>query len=268
MSKGTLSSAFNSAWHQVTKHSPEILTGIGIAGMLTTTVLAVAATPKALRLIESEKKRINDSIPNKKHKVTRLTALETVKVAWKPYVPAAITGVASVACLIGASSVHLKRNAALATAYKLSETALTDYRKKTIEMVGEKKEQIIQENTRQERIDRNPVSKNEVIVTGGGETLCYDSISCRYFKSDIDKINKAVNNLNRDMICDTFGYVSLNDFYDELGIPRSSMGDELGWRVDRGLIEIGFSSHITDEGKPCVVIDYRVEPRYDYSKFA
>ena len=38
------------------KHSPEILTGIGIVGMISTTVLAVRATPKALMLIE-EKKR-------------------------------------------------------------------------------------------------------------------------------------------------------------------------------------------------------------------
>ena len=30
------------------KHSPEILTGIGIAGMVTTTILAVRATPKAV----------------------------------------------------------------------------------------------------------------------------------------------------------------------------------------------------------------------------
>ena len=32
----------------VSKRSPEILTGLGIAGMITTTVLAVKATPKAL----------------------------------------------------------------------------------------------------------------------------------------------------------------------------------------------------------------------------
>ena len=39
------------------KHSPEILTGVGIAGMVTTTVMAVRATPKAIRLLEDEKHR-------------------------------------------------------------------------------------------------------------------------------------------------------------------------------------------------------------------
>ena len=41
------------------KHSPEILTGIGIAGMISATVMAVRATPKALQNIEHEKKEQN-----------------------------------------------------------------------------------------------------------------------------------------------------------------------------------------------------------------
>ena len=61
------------------KHSPEILTGLGIAGMLTTTILAVKATPKALKLIENKKKELNTD---------ELTALQTIKATWKPYMPA------------------------------------------------------------------------------------------------------------------------------------------------------------------------------------
>ena len=98
------------------QHSPEILTGIGIAGMITTTILAVKATPKAVQLIEAKKDELQLD-PEEK-----LTIGETIQATWKCYVPAAVTGVAATACLIGASSVNLKRNAALATAYKLSET--------------------------------------------------------------------------------------------------------------------------------------------------
>ena len=42
----------------LSKHAPEILTGIGIAGMVTTTVLAVRATPKALMLIDAKKQEV------------------------------------------------------------------------------------------------------------------------------------------------------------------------------------------------------------------
>lgn len=241
----------------VSARSPEILTGIGIAGMVTTTVLAVKATPKAMSLIEDKK---NEDW------VDELSPLDVVKIAWKPYIPAIITCVVSTTCIIGASSVNAKRNAALATAYKLSETALTEYREKVIETIGEKKEQIVRDKVAEERIKKNPVSKNEVIVTGNGKTLCFDPISGRYFMSSIDVIKRAENELNKQMLHDISGYVSLNDFYDELGLDHTSVGDDLGWNTDQ-LIDICFSSQLNDNGEPSVVLDFLVAPKYGYDKF-
>ena len=258
MHKPNLANLMSNTRQFVSKRSPEILTGIGIAGMITTTVLAVRATPKALQLIEEKK---NEDW------VDELSPLEVVKTAWKPYVPAAVTGITSVACLIGASSVNAKRNAALATAYKLSETALTEYREKVIETIGEKKEKTVRDKVAEERVKKNPVSKSEVIITNNGTTLCFDPISARYFKSSIDKIKRAENELNKQMLHDISGYVSLNDFYDELGLDHTSVGDELGWNVDR-LIDISFSSQLNDNGEPSVVLDYLVAPKYDFYKFS
>lgn len=240
------------------KRSPEILTGIGIAGMITTTILAVRATPKALELIEEQKEE---------ESVNELSSFEVVKVAWKPYIPAMVTCIVSTACLIGASSVNTKRNAALATAYKLSETALSEYREKVVETIGEKKERIVRDKVAEERVKKNPVSKNEVIVTGNGKTLCFDPISGRYFMCSIETIKRAENDLNKQMLHDISGYVSLNEFYDELGLDHTSVGDDLGWNTDR-LIDINFSSQLNDNGEPSVVLDYLVAPKYDYYKFS
>ena len=240
------------------KRSPEILTGIGIAGMITTTILAVRATPKALELIEEQKEE---------ESVDEFSSFEVVKVAWKPYIPAMVTCVVSTACLIGASSVNTKRNAALATAYKLSETALSEYREKVVETIGEKKERIVRDKVAEERVKKNPVSKNEVIVTGNGKTLCFDPISGRYFMCSIETIKRAENELNKQMLHDISGYVSLNEFYDELGLDHTSVGDDLGWNTDQ-LIDINFSSQLNDDGEPSVVLDYLVAPKYDYYKFS
>ncbi len=265
MSKLPVSGFIHNAMVWTSKHSPEILTGVGIAGMITTTVLAVKATPKALQLIEAEKKRKN-AIPHRKEEtVNKLKPLETVKVAWKPYIPAAVTGVVSTACLIGASSIHLKRNAALATAYTLSQTALAEYREKVIETIGEKKEKAVREKVNEQRLESNPVSQNHVIVTGKGNTLCYEHLSGRYFKSDIEQIRKAVNDLNRTIVTDM--YVSLNDFYDKFDLPHTEMGYELGWNIDSGLIDVDFGSQIAEDGTPCIVIEHLVTPRYDFSTF-
>ena len=243
----------------VSKRSPEILTGLGIAGMISTTVLAVRATPKALDLIaRAEDKKFDNGHGNK------LTVSEKMKVAWKPYIPAAITGIASISCIIGASSVHAKRNAAIAAAYNLSQTALTEYKDKVVETIGEKKEQSIKDKIAKDKIKKDPVSKSEVIVTGKGNTLCYDAFNSRYFYSDIDQIKRAINELNRIMLNQM--YVSLNDFYDELNLKHSGNGDELGWKLDDGFIEVDFSSQLSDDGRPCLVIEYMVAPRYDYSK--
>ena len=243
----------------VSKRSPEILTGLGIAGMISTTVLAVQATPKALDLIaRAEDKKFDNGHGNK------LTVSEKMKVAWKPYIPAAITGIASISCIIGASSVHAKRNAAIAAAYNLSQTALTEYKEKVVETIGEKKEQAIKDKIAKDKIKKDPVSKSEVIVTGKGNTLCYDAFNSRYFYSDIDQLKRAINELNRIMLNQM--YVSLNDFYDELNLKHSGNGDELGWKLDDGFIEVDFSSQLSDDGRPCLVIEYMVAPRYDYSK--
>lgn len=255
MTKADVSKFLTNVKGSLSKHSPEILVGIGITGMVTTTVLAVKATPKALKLIEETKKE--------EHK-DKLTPIETVKATWKCYIPTVVTGVSSATCLICANRIHLRRSAALAAAYKISETALTEYREKVIETIGEKKEDAVREKVNKKRMEENPVSKNEVVVTKKGDTLCYDALSGRYFKSDIDKIKKAVNELNRKML--SWNYISLNDFYDELGLKHIELGDDLGWNVDR-MIDVDFGSQIADDETPCIVLEYLVAPKYGYSNF-
>jgi len=257
MNKFSMTRFLNNAKMTVSKHSPEILTGIGIAGMFTTTILAVKATPKALLMIDEVKEQEN---------LDQLTPVETVKATWKCYIPAATVGIVSTVCLIGAVSVSSRRYAALATAYKISETAYNEYREKVVETIGEKKEEAVKDAINKDRIEKNPVTNNEVIVTGTGKTLCYDHLSSRYFESDIDKIKRAENELNKRMLHDITGCASLNDFYDEIGLSRTPLGETMGWNAMRGLIDIHFGSQIADDGRPCIVIDHNVDPIYDYDR--
>ena len=175
MQKPNLTKICRSVKTATVKHSPEILTGIGIAGMATTTIMAVRATPKAIRLLDEEKRR---------QQADKLEPMDVAKIAWKCYIPAAVTGTVSIACLIGASSVNARRNAALTAAYTISESTLRDYQKKVVETIGEKKEQTIRDEIAKERLKREPVENKEVIITAKGDTLCFDAVSGRYFKSE------------------------------------------------------------------------------------
>lgn len=254
------------------KHSPEILTGIGIAGMITTTVLAIRATPKALILIEEEKRRQNSELleeakkegQNNCARVNKLKPVELIRTTWVCYIPATITGVLSVSCLIGASSVNIRRNAALATAYSLSESALKEYQEKVIETIGEKKEREIRDSIAKDKIQRDPIVNKEVIITGRGETLCYDTITSRYFKCDIEKLRKVENKLNKRLLSEM--YISLNEFYYEIGLRSTDMGNDLGWNINDGFINLEFSSQLAEDETPCLVIGYRIAPRYDFCK--
>lgn len=258
MGTQTVSKLLKNAKTSIVKHSPEILTGIGIAGMITTTVLAVKATPKAVRLIDEYKENVLGDQEEP-------TVVEVVKVAWKPYIPAAITGVTSIACLIGASSVNARRNAALATAYKLSETALAEYREKVIETIGERKEKTVREKVEKDHIDKNPINNSEVIITNKGGTLCFDYYSSRYFESDIEEFKKAINRINGIMLRED--YVSLNDLYDELGLDHTGTGDAMGWnvaRVGRDLIKPCIGTQMAGDGRPCIVMSCDPAPQHCY----
>jgi len=267
MNKPNLTQFANSVRTTLVKHSPEILTGIGITGMLTTVVLAVRATPKALALIRNaENDKFNAQVDNgvdPTEAVDQLTPIETVKATWKCYIPAAVTGTMSTVCLIGASSVSAKRNAALATAYTIADAALKDYQGKTLETIGEKKEQVIRDAIAKDKIEKDPVDNREIIVTEKGNTRCYDAISGRYFVSDIEAIRKAENVLNKRLMDEM--YISLNEFYWEIGLDSTEIGDQLGWNIDNGLIELSFSSQLSKDGVPCLVVNYRIAPKYGYT---
>lgn len=257
MSKEGLKRTIKSAGRVLTKYSPGILTGIGITGMIGATFMAVKATPKALYLIEAKKEE---------SEVEELTPVEIIKTCWKCYIPATLTTVVSAACLIGASTVSAKRNAALATAYSISEAALREYQEKVVEVIGEKKEKAVRDAVAKDQIERDPVTKSEVvIIDSNSNTLCYEPLSGRYFKSTIDKIKKAEIKLDRQMIQEM--YVSLNDFYWEIGLDGTDLGDKMGWNLSKGYMDLSFSSQLADDGTPCAVIVYGIPPVYDYQNY-
>lgn len=258
MNKLNLSDVAKSITMATKKHSPEILTGFGIAGMVTTTVMAVMATPKALDLLAEVKEQHAEDTDKKAFSKDVITKVAPV------YIPSVLIGSVSISCLIGASRVNFKRNAALVTAYKLSETALKEYQDKVVETIGAKKEEKVRDAIAKDRIQANPVEPGKVILTEKGNTLCYDWMSGRYFRSDVEKLRKAENEINRRLL--TYDYISLNELYDEIGLDHTGTGDQVGWRVDKGLVKLEFSSQLTRDDEPCLVMKYECAPEYGYDQ--
>lgn len=227
--------------------------------MVTTVVLAVKATPKAHQIMEELK-------DEKEAEEEEVTKMDIVKSTWKCYIPAAVSGACSIACLVLSNSINNKRKTAAITAYTVAQKALTEYKSEVVKTIGEEQEKAIRENIAQKKIDDNPPpTDKEIIIFGNSDVLCYDNWSGRYFYSSIESIKAAINKLNKNMLYNM--YISLSDYYDEIGLAHTKDSDYVGWNISEcGLIDISFSSALTKDNKPCVTVDYLVGPRYDFDK--
>lgn len=243
-----------------TKHQGEILTGFGIAGMIVSTVWAVKVTPKAEKAIKEAKiEKAGDT----KHPV-KLTLVETVKETWKYYIPSVMLTASSVACIIGGQNVHIKRNAALAAAYKLSENTLADYKEAIVETIGEDKAKEVTEKVAKRQIERTPINDDHVIVAGDPDGVWMFEPYCnRYFKCQVEKIKKAINDLNMRLIRGQEESITLKELYIEIGIPGETRYlPNVGWNLyQEGIIEYDLVPIKMENDNPCLMIDYKNRPQ-------
>jgi hypothetical protein len=234
----------------ILKNSPYILTGLGCAGVLTTALFTGHSTLKAYELIKMEEY----------DKKEELTTQEIIKLTWKVFIPPVLMGITSIVCILGANSINANRNAALAALYSLSETAFREYKEKVVEQIGRSKEIQVRDSIAKDRVTTNPPGDRTIIITGNGDVLCYDALSDRYFRSSAEKIRQQVLELNYNLMSEMWLY--LNDLYYALGLPSNKLGGQMGFDIDKGLIELEYSSQLTPEGQPCLVISTDVHPKY------
>lgn len=236
----------------IVKNSPVILTSLGCAGVLGTALLTGRATIQACTIVEEERYNRQCDISRK----------DVIRVTWKVFIPPAIMGATSIACIIGANSVNSSRNAALAALYSLSERALSEYKEKVKEEIGKNKELKIRDSIAQDRVTANPVGDRTVIITGNGDVLCYDALCDRYFQSSPEKIRQTVLDLNEDLRTEM--WLDLNDLYYALGLKMTGLGKKVGFDMDKGYINMNYSSTLTDNKSPCLSFEPDVYPKGMY----
>lgn len=254
-----LKSLAKAAHKSVSKNASKILGGVAITGGITAVYFAVTATPKAMILLEEKKKELG---------VEKLDAKTIVKTAAPVYIPTALSMGVSIGCIIGAIHVDERRNAALAAACTLSETALKTYQDKVLETIGSEKEQEIRETIALEKMAKHPEPASVPVAKNMGEDAAYDqrvkcweSLSNTYFWTSRALIERAINGVNKQLLSDL--QVSENDLFDYLGIDHCGNGDLLGWDTDQALsIDIFYASKLDEDGMPCLVLDYRTPPKW------
>lgn len=263
---------YNTSKHFVKQNSPTILSAIAVGGVVSTAVLAGKGTLKARDLLHEAQSKKYDEVMKKYYadpdmptpSGVELTALETLRIVGPCYAPAAIMGAATIGCILGANSINLRRQAALASLYSLSEATLKEYKEKTKEIVGEKKAQKIDDERVQDVINRNPASTDGIIKTIHGETIFYDTLSGRYFTSDIEFVRRVENDI-KSMIFGGDMSASLNDFYYQVGLNGIGLGEDVGWNIEN-LIDLKFTGVLMSDGTPCIAIGHNAGPIYNYQR--
>lgn len=236
------------------KNAPKILATIGICGVAGTAVMAAKAAPEAKDILEKYEYD-EDKTPFQNN-------LEKVKAVAPVYAPAVGMGVLTVTSFLGAQHILSTRQAAAAIAATIAESTLKDYQEEVLKKVGKKKALEIREEVSKKKLEEAP-SVDEAVVehTGNGNTLCYDVVTGRYFRSSMEEVRKAENTIVK--LCADEMAVCLNVFYEELGLRPCKYGYMVGWRIDGVRPDMNFTTHLKD-GEPVLTIDYTVDNRLRY----
>ena len=228
----------------VIDNSPLILTAVGVVGTVTTAVLTRTATIKACSVI-TVAALSGEPEP---------TNVEVFKKTWLFYVPPVAAGTVTIGAIVMAQHINMKRAAALVAGYGLLNDRFDEYKNKVEEKFGLRKEDDVRTEIAQDQVNGSPPN---IIITDG-KTLFRDEPSGRYFESTMEDVKSAQNDLNHKIL--KSDYAVLSDLYELLGLPPTSLSEEFGWNSQHDQVEILYNTVLTPTGKPCITMDYNVNP--------
>lgn len=252
----------NNLLHQSKKflhqNGSTILTCLGGVGLIATSVMTAKATPKAITMLNEVKEEKGDE----------LTKLDIVKATAPVYIPAILTGAATLACMFGANALNKRKQASLISAYALIDNSYKEYKKKAVELFGEDADEKITEE-----IAKDDFSKSDIIISGGDKRLFYEEFSGRYFEATTEAVISAEYEMNRRLAVE-YGGLYLNEWFELLDLDRTDYGDYLGWSYSylqevywQNWIDFQHHTVTLDDGLECVIITMQMEPIPDFDEY-
>lgn len=246
------------------RNSSTILSCIGAVGVVFTSVLTAKAAVKASKILEEDEE----------DKGAKLTAIETVKAVGLRYIPAAVVGASTVACIFGANVLNKRQQASLAGAYALINSSYKEYKSKLKELYGEEAHKNIVDAVAAEKCGEVHISAESLASVCSQEIesdteprLFYDEYSGRYFETTIEKVLLAEYHLNRNYILR--GFARLNEFYEFLGLDPTDYGKTAGWDICSEIYWIDFNHRKIffgddNDGFECYIIEMPYYPEENF----
>lgn len=227
---------------QLKRNSPEILTALGVSGVVTTAYLTAKASFKAAQVLEG-----TDLPDDRKDRIK-----EQIRHTWVLYIPAGVCGAVTIGCIVSGTRAQAQKTAAAVAAYSLTEKAFSEYKEKVTEQIGVNKERTVRDEAAQETVNQNPPTAM-ILIPVENNVLCCELYTGRYFWSTMEKLRAAQNEINARIVREE--YVLLDEFYDLIFIAHTNNSSRIGWE-DAKLLELEFSAVLTEENKPCMAFSY------------
>lgn len=239
-----------------TENSSTIIAGAAVAGVVTTAVMSFRAGYKVCELVEKENSARFVYAEQHGAYYEPMTRKEIFKASARYYIIPVLSAGMTIGFIIAANRIDANKKTALASAYALSEQALSKYQNKVTELLGEDADKKVKDAIFNDQIrDNPPTENNQVVVVADGVTFM-DSHTGRYFKSSISKVEHAGNVIDRQLNYEN--EATYNDLAYELGLPNITSGDEKGWDIQDGMLDFDINSTgKAPDGTPCIIVKYR-----------
>ena len=239
---------------QLYRSSPTILTVLASVGVIVTTITAVQATPKAIKLLKEAELEKGEN----------LTKVEIIRVAGPSYIPSALLGISTIVCIFGANVLNQKNQAALMSAYAMLNESYKQYRKSAKIVYGEDADDKIHTEMAKDAMvhtyDWGYQVYNMDMDSESERLLFYDLSSKKYFRTTMAAVLNAQYHVNRNLA--VRGDCSLNEYLSFLGVEGIDGGDDLGWDISYMVEEmdcywLDFDNYKStlEDGLECIIID-------------
>lgn len=224
------------------QHSAFILTCIAGAGVIATAISAAQGGMEVSELLAEARGGGEE-----------LTVKDKIAIATPVYFPAFMFGVATVTCIFGANAINKKQQASLLGAYTITKRSFEKYRQTLIEKHGIEADTEIRESI----IARQHCDYHQIgLDVPDQKCIFIEPISGQVLKCYEREIMDAEYHLNRNFVLR--GFVSLNEFWEFLGLPKTDRGAKTGWSIDSGFYWIDFEHRLLEDKK--YLKHYTIEP--------
>lgn len=203
----------NNLTHFFKRNSATILTVVGAVGVVATTVSAVKATPKAIEVLEKAEEE----------KGEKLTTIEKIKVAGPAYIPSAVIGMSTIACIFGANAMNKRQQASIMSAYAFLDASYKEYKNKIKDVYGDEANKKVAAEIAKDHVGDYVGMPEE----DDEERIFIDMATLKYFSSTPEKVLKGFDCFNETLAIR--GYASVNELYELIGAEPFDLGYEVGW---------------------------------------